>query len=61
VNDDDFIVAVMNWLQALDHDFFVKGFNALVACWDKCHNRGGDYVENNVKMSECVQTVVSLW
>jgi hypothetical protein len=35
----------MSWLQALHLDFFAKGFNALVSYWDKCLNRGGDYVE----------------
>jgi hypothetical protein len=30
--NDDVIVAVMTWLQALEQDLFVKGFNALVSC-----------------------------
>jgi hypothetical protein len=43
VNND--IVLVMTWLQALDEDFFAKSFNALLFSWDKCLNRGGDYVK----------------
>jgi hypothetical protein len=44
-NDDDVVVAVMTWFQALHQDLFSNGFNALVSYWDKCLNTGGDYVE----------------
>jgi hypothetical protein len=59
--DDDDIAAVATWLQALDQNFVVKCFSALVSCRDNCHNSGGDYVINNVMMSGCVRAVVSVW
>jgi hypothetical protein len=37
--NDDVTAVVMIWLQALDQDLFVKGFNVLVSQWDKPHNR----------------------
>jgi hypothetical protein len=44
VNDN--VIAVMTtWLHELEQDFFVKGFSALVSCWNKYLNRGGDYIE----------------
>jgi hypothetical protein len=43
--NDDVIVVVMAWLQALDQDFFAEGFSALVSHWDKCLNRGDNCVE----------------
>jgi hypothetical protein len=39
--DDGGVAAVTTWLQALDQDFFAKGFSALVSCWNKCLNRVG--------------------
>jgi hypothetical protein len=28
-----------------DQDIFMKGFKALLSHWDKCLNRGGEYIE----------------
>jgi hypothetical protein len=42
VNADGVIVAVTTLLQEPDQDFFVKGFSALVASWNKGLHRGGD-------------------
>jgi hypothetical protein len=42
---NDVTTAVTTWLQALDQDFFAKGFSTLVSRWDKCFSRGGDYVD----------------
>jgi hypothetical protein len=33
VNYDDDAAVVMTWLQALQQDFFAKGFSALVSHW----------------------------
>jgi hypothetical protein len=45
VSDDDGVAVVTIWLQALDQDFFAKGFSTLVSGWDKCLNRDCKYVE----------------
>jgi hypothetical protein len=36
---------VINWLHALDADFFTKSFDTVVSYTDKCLNRGNDYTE----------------
>jgi hypothetical protein len=36
---------VINWLHALDADFFTKSFDTVVSCRNKCLNRGNDYTE----------------
>jgi hypothetical protein len=36
---------VINWLHALDADFFSKSFDTVVSCRNKCLNRGNDYTE----------------
>lgn len=35
----------MCMLHVLDQDLFVKGFSVVVSLWDKCFDKGGDYVE----------------
>jgi hypothetical protein len=37
-------VGVINCLQANDTDYFTKGSDALVSCWDNCLNSGAKYV-----------------
>jgi len=34
---------IINWLHALDADFFTKSFGTVVSCRNKCLNRGNDY------------------
>lgn len=43
--NDDVTVAVTTWLYAFDQNVSAKAFNALVFRWNKCLNRGDDYVE----------------
>jgi hypothetical protein len=40
-----FAAGVINRLHALDLDIFTKGFDALVAHWDKCLISSRQYVE----------------
>jgi hypothetical protein len=44
-DDDNVIFVVMTLLQALDQDFFMKSFSALVSFLDKCLSMGGVYVQ----------------
>jgi hypothetical protein len=53
VNGDGAIVTVATWFQALDQDFFAKGFEELFSRWDKYLNRDGDYVEKYYNQRVC--------
>lgn len=37
--------AVDNWIKSRDADFYVHGFRKWVERWERCVERGGDYVE----------------
>lgn len=44
-NDDEVKAAVRQWLRDQPDSFFQLGIDKLVARWDKCLNKLGDYVE----------------
>jgi hypothetical protein len=43
--DDDTKTAVWRWFRAQLTEFYNSGISKLLVQWDKCLNRGGDYVE----------------
>jgi histone-lysine N-methyltransferase SETMAR len=45
ISDDDAKTAVRRWFRAQPAEFYNSGISKLVMRWDKCLNRGGDYVE----------------
>jgi histone-lysine N-methyltransferase SETMAR len=45
ISDDDTKTAVRLWFRSQPAEFYNSGIYKLVLRWDKCLNRGGDYVE----------------
>jgi hypothetical protein len=42
---DDAKTAVQQWFRTQRTEFYTSSISKLVTLWDKCLNRGGDYVE----------------
>src|ERR1700759_3670215 len=47
--NDEVQQAVQQFLASQGTEFYQSGFFKLIACYDKCLNVGGDYVENSAR------------